>query len=128
MTKEDKKALRDRLAKRTKAEMDALWSNPDFRREHAIWKQEYNAAVAMHEARQKAGLTQLDLAERMNTRRSNVSRMENGQNVTFATFARYLYGCGFDFSISVFPMKRTAQANAPRATGAPRRKRERAYA
>lgn len=44
----------------------------------------------------------------MNTRRSNVSRMERGQNVTLATFARYLLGCGYDFRITVFPARPSA--------------------
>jgi len=122
MTPEEKKALRERLAARTKAEMDTWWSDPAFRAEHAIWEKEYKAAVAMHKARARAGLTQLDLAERMNTRRSNVSRMENGQNVTFATFARYLMGCGYDFRITVFPMK------GAKPSGAPRGRRQAAYA
>ena len=38
-----------------------------------------------------------ELAERMHMPHANVSRIENGQNVTFATFARYLRGCGFDW-------------------------------
>ena len=105
MNATEKKALRDRLAARTKAEMDARWADPAFRAEHAAWENEYKVAVAMHKAREQAGLTQLDLAERMNTRRSNVSRIENGQNVTFATFARFLHGCGFDFKVSIFPAR-----------------------
>lgn len=105
MTASEKKALRERLARRTKAEMSALERDPEFRREHAVWEKEYRAAAVLHAARQKAGLTQVDLAARMNTRRSNVSRMENGQNVTFATFTRYLLGCGYDFRITVFPAR-----------------------
>lgn len=128
MTTNEKKALRERLAKRTKAEMDALWNDPEFRKEHAVWEKEYRAAVAMHKARQHAGLTQVDLAERMKTRRTNVSRMENGQNVTFATFARYLLGCGYDFRITVFPIKDSKQTGEVRVSGARPRRRERAFA
>lgn len=122
MTATDKKDLRERLATRTKTEMAAWWSDTEFRRGYAAWEKEYTAAVAMHKARESAGLTQLDLAERMNTRRSNVSRMENGQNVTLATFARYMMGCGYDFRITVFPMKGTKPSGEFRVTSAPRRK------
>lgn len=128
MTTAEKKTLRERLAKRTKAEMDTLWNNPDFRREHAAWEKEYTAAVAMHKARQKAGLTQFDLAERMNTRRSNVSRMENGQNVTFATFARYMFGCGYDFRITVFPIKGAKPTGEIRLSGERANRRDPAFA
>ena len=65
----------------------------------------------MCKARERAGMTQADLARRLRIPRANVSRMENGQNVTFATFAKYLNGCGFDFAIRIFPL-RTGAANA----------------
>ena len=62
------------------------------------------ALGALCAARKKANLTQAELARRIHTPRENISRMENGQNVTFATFARYLRGCGFDFSLRIFPI------------------------
>jgi len=122
MTPEEKKALRERLAARTKAQMDAWWSDPAFRAEHAIWEKEYKAAVAMYKARESAGITQSVLARRMRIPRANVSRMENGQNVTFATFAKYLNGCGFDFAIRIFPIRK---GGASAVSG---RRREAAFA
>lgn len=98
-------ATKERLLKRTKAEMDAVWSDPDFRTEHATWQKEYRVAAEMCAARERAGITQEALARRLHIPRANVSRMENGQNVTFATFTKYLNGCGFDFSITIFPIK-----------------------
>lgn len=99
-------ATKERLLKRTKKEMDSLWNDPGFRAEHATWQKGYRAAAEMCAARERAGMTQEALARRLHIPRANVSRMENGQNVTFATFTKYLNGCGFDFSITIFPMKR----------------------
>lgn len=113
MTTSEKKALRERLAARTKSEMDALWDDAEFRRGYYAWEKEYRAAAEMCAARERAGMTQAELARRLRIPRANVSRMERGQNVTFATFARYLNGCGFDFSIRIFPMRKGVSSAAP---------------
>ena len=104
LNKEELAALKARLAKRTRDEMDREWADPKFREEYAAWERVYRATVALYKARQKANLTQAELARRMRIPRANVSRIENGQNVTFETFARYLRGCGFDFSLKIFPL------------------------
>ena len=115
-------AVKERLAAETKARMDAVWNSPGFAAEHAAWLKEHRAAAEMCKARERAGMTQADLARRLRIPRANVSRMENGQNVTFATFAKYLRGCGFDFAIRVFPLRTNA------ANGAPTRRRQPAFA
>ena len=114
MSKSDLAALKERLAKRTREEMECEWADPKFREDYAVWEREYRATVALYKARQEANLTQEELAKRMKMPRANVSRIENGQNVTFATFARYLRGCGFDFSLRIFPIgqKRSAASFA----------------
>ena len=104
LNKEELAALKARLAKRTRDEMDREWADPKFREEYAAWEREYRATVALYKARQTANLTQAELARRMRIPRANVSRIENGQNVTFETFARYLRACGFDFYLKIFPL------------------------
>jgi ribosome-binding protein aMBF1 (putative translation factor) len=106
MTKEELAALKARLLAETRERMAKAEARPGFAEEYAAWKREYDATVAMYKARKKANLTQEELAKRMKTPRAQVSRIENGQNVTFATFARYLRGCGFDFSLRIFPIGR----------------------
>ena len=115
-------AIKERLAAETKARMDAVWNSPGFADEHAAWLNEHRAAAEMCKARERAGMTQAALARRLRIPRANVSRMENGQNVTFATFAKYLNGCGFDFSIRIFPLRPDA------STAAPTRRRQPAFA
>lgn len=112
MTKEELAALKERLARRTREEMDREWADPKFREDYAAWEREYRATVALYKARQEANLTQAELAKRMRTPRAQVSRIENGQNVTFATFARYLRGCGFDFALRIFPIGKGKRAFA----------------
>ena len=105
-------AVKARLLAETKTRMERDESAPGFQERHAAWEKEYRATVAMHKARQKANLTQAELAKRMKIPRANVSRIENGQNVTFATFARYLRGCGFDFALRIFPIADKKQVAA----------------
>ena len=102
-------AVKAKLLAETKARMEREEAEPGFAENYAAWEREYDANVAMYKARQKAKLTQAQLAKRMKIPRANVSRIENGQNVTFATFARYLRGCGFDFSLRIFPIRRKAK-------------------
>ncbi len=50
-------ALKERLAKRTREEMELEWADPKFREDYAAWEREYRATVALYQARQKANLT-----------------------------------------------------------------------
>ncbi|MBR0197086.1 MAG: helix-turn-helix transcriptional regulator [Kiritimatiellae bacterium] len=109
MTKRDITSLRDRLTRETREEMAREWEEPGAAEAFSAWKKEYDAETAMYAARKQANLTQAELAKRMNIPRANVSRIENGQNITIATFARYLRGCGFDFAFRIFPIADTAK-------------------
>ncbi len=105
LRKEEREELKTRLKAQTKAELESVWNAPGFREEHEAWLREYDAEVAMAEARRKANITQAELARRMRTPRANVRRIESGQNITLATLARYLHGCGFDFKLRIFPLR-----------------------
>jgi len=49
--------------------------------------------------RHAAGLTQEQVAERMGTRKSNISRLEKGANATVATLEKYASACGYHLSV-----------------------------
>ena len=56
--------------------------------------------------RTKAGLTQEQVAERMRTRKSNISRLECGNsNPSWATLQNYAHACGFDLSIQMHEIR-----------------------
>lgn len=62
-------------------------------------EEEYTALSALLKARQKAGLTQEELAQRMGTTKSAVSRLEASlrnqkHSPSFATLKRYANACG----------------------------------
>ena len=96
MTKAERDALKAKLMARTKAKLEAVWNAPGFREEHEAWLREYDAEVAMAEARRRANITTTELARRMKSTRMNVRRIENGQNITLATMdAVSTTGCGY---------------------------------
>ena len=50
---------------------------------------------ALYKARQEAGLTQRELAEKMGTNQTYIAALECGRkNVTFSTLAKYAAACG----------------------------------
>ena len=54
--------------------------NPEFAKEYEALEEEYEVARQIIHARIIAGLTQKELAEKIGTRQSNVSRLENGNS------------------------------------------------
>ena len=51
----------------------------EYRREYEILEEEFALARAIIKARWKAGLTQEELAERMQTSQSTIARLESGK-------------------------------------------------
>ena len=63
--------------------------------------------AAMIEARDKSGMTQAEIAERMGVEPSNLSRLlHGGGGVNGATFAAFLRACGFGFTIALVPFQK----------------------
>ena len=69
--------------------------NPEFAKEYEALEEEYEVARQIIHARIHAGLTQKELAEKIGTRQSNVSRIENGNyNPSIATLKRIAQATG----------------------------------
>lgn len=89
---------REKLLERMRAEHEAqvagIREQRDFQRVSDEFDMEYEVSRQMQEARTQAGLTQADLARRMRTTQSVVSRIESGANVSIATLARFAEACG----------------------------------
>jgi ribosome-binding protein aMBF1 (putative translation factor) len=62
---------------------------------------EYRVARDLQSARKRKQLTQAELAERMGTTQSVVSRVEKGSNVSIETLARYAAACGARLNIKI---------------------------
>ena len=78
---------------------DALLAKPGVRQAFDALEEEYTALHALLDARRDAGLTQADMASRMGTTVSAVSRLEASlrsekHSPSFATLRKYAQACG----------------------------------
>ena len=74
---------------------NAWMKDPAFRAEYERLKPEFVLALALINAREKAGLTQSEVAQRMGTTQSVVARIESAQNPpNLKTLERYAEAVG----------------------------------
>lgn len=72
-------------------------ANPEVKAEYDNLEAEFKLIDQLISMRSQAGLTQEQVAERMNTQKSNISRLERGNsNPSWATLMKYANACGFD--------------------------------
>ena len=75
--------------------------NPEVKAEYDKLEEEFSLVDTLISMRCQAGLTQEEIAQRMGTQKSNVSRLErSGANPSWNTIQRYAHACGFAISIS----------------------------
>lgn len=77
----------------------ALLAKPGVQKAYDALEEEYTALHAMLAARKDAGLTQADVASRMGTTVSAVSRLESSlrsekHSPSFSTLRKYAQACG----------------------------------
>ncbi|WP_138437029.1 helix-turn-helix domain-containing protein [Marinobacter shengliensis] len=70
--------------------------NPEIRREYDSLQDEFSLIDQLITMRTKAGLTQEDVAKKLGTNKSNISRLERGRsNPSWGTLSKYAEACGF---------------------------------
>ena len=83
--------------------------DPAYREAYDELAPEFRLARALIEARANAGLTQAQMAERMQTTQSVVARLESGRaHPSTRTLERFARAAGVRLNISFEPMKGTA--------------------
>jgi len=77
-------------------ELHAKWmESPSYKAAYEELKPEFELAAAIIDTRSQAGLTQAELATRMNAPQSLVARLESGaQNTTLKTLERFAKATG----------------------------------
>jgi ribosome-binding protein aMBF1 (putative translation factor) len=87
-------------------DLHAEWIRDDgYRAEYERLGPEFDLARALIEARVRAGLTQADLARRMNTTQSAVARLEGGRvRPSTKTLERFAEATGTRLRISFEPV------------------------
>jgi len=81
-----------------------LLANPEVLAEYDRLAAEFDIAETLIRARQRAGLSQAQVAERMGTRQSVVARLESGRVMPSATsLARYAAATGSRLRVELLP-------------------------
>ncbi len=76
--------------------------DPEFAENYEKGYLEFKLGVLLRQAREEAGLTQEDMALKLNTKKSAISKIENhAENVTLSTLREYaaVVGKKIDFSV-----------------------------
>ena len=77
------------------AERNAYFTDPANAGEVAAMFARMKLVEELYKARQEAGLTQKEVADKLGTSRSYIAAVERGRkNITFATLTKYAAACG----------------------------------
>ena len=83
-------------------------SNPDVKAEYESLSAAYQLRKKLIGIRKKAGLTQEELAKRLHTQKSNISRLENANSTIspkLSTIEGYAKAVGFKLKLDFVPQK-----------------------
>ncbi|MGQ7355055.1 helix-turn-helix transcriptional regulator [Streptococcus suis] len=75
--------------------------NDDFRADYLDEKAILESALAVCNARQKAGLTQRELADLSHVPQSTIARIERGNNTSIKTMSKIAFALNQELSISI---------------------------
>src|ERR1041385_2055013 len=80
--------------------------DPEYRREYDALEDEFALILEVAKARQRAGLSQAELAKRMKTTQSTIARLESGRGLpSTRTLGRSAKATGHRLKISFEPPK-----------------------
>ena len=82
-------------------------ADPEFKKEYEALAPIWELRKKMIQLRLKEGKTQEDVAKLMGTQKSNISRLENGEKVSFptlATISKYANALGYKVKLDFEPL------------------------
>jgi transcriptional regulator with XRE-family HTH domain len=83
---------------------EAWMNDPQYREEYEALESEFSLSSALIKARTDAGLTQEELARRMNTTQSVIARLESGRvKPSSSTLSRFARATGMKMKITFVP-------------------------
>jgi ribosome-binding protein aMBF1 (putative translation factor) len=85
----------------TKELKKRLMKSAAFKREYEVLEPEFALAQVLVAARAKAGLTQVQVAEKMGTDQAVVARLEGGKKPSLSTLERYAEAVGRSLRIQL---------------------------
>ena len=87
--------------------------DPEFAEGFVSGYEAFKIGVLLRQARERAGLTQEEVARRLNTQKSAISRMENRSgDIRLSTLERYAHALGWTVSLELRPPEAERQQSA----------------
>jgi transcriptional regulator with XRE-family HTH domain len=81
--------------------------DPAYQKEYDALEEEFALMAAVTKARARSGLSQAELAKRMNTTQSTIARLESGRGMpSTRTLGRFAKATGHRLRISFEPVRR----------------------
>jgi ribosome-binding protein aMBF1 (putative translation factor) len=76
--------------------------DPEFAQNYEIGYQDFKIGVMLKIAREKAGLTQEQLAEKLHTKKTAISRIENhAEDIKLSTLAKFAQALGKTLNMQI---------------------------
>lgn len=75
---------------------------------------DFKVGALLRQAREKAGLTQEQVAERLATKKSAISRIETSAgSIRFSTLERYARAIGWQLNLDLRPSRKSSRTTRP---------------
>jgi transcriptional regulator with XRE-family HTH domain len=90
--------------------------NPEVKKEYDLISTAYGLKKQLIRIRKEAGLTQEEIADRLNTKKSNISRLENVNSKSspkISTIEEYAKVAGFKIEINFKPLDSKGKSQQP---------------
>lgn len=82
--------------------------DPEFARDFESGYQDFKIGALLRQARERAGLTQEEVAEQLSTQKSAISRIENhAGDIRLSTLERYARAVGYNLALELRPKHAT---------------------
>jgi HTH-type transcriptional regulator/antitoxin HipB len=76
--------------------------DPDFAEDYDLGYEQFKIGVVLKKAREEAGLTQAELAAKLNTKKSAISRIENhAEDIKLSTLGKIANALGKELRLEV---------------------------
>jgi transcriptional regulator with XRE-family HTH domain len=88
--------------------------DPEFAEGLEAGYSDFKVGALLRQAREKAGLTQEQVAERLATKKSAISRIENSAgSIRFSTLERYAQAIGWQLNLDLRPSQKISKTTRP---------------
>jgi DNA-binding XRE family transcriptional regulator len=85
--------------------------DPEFAEGFETGYEDFKIGVLLRQAREQAGFTQQEIAEKLETQKSAISRIENrAGDIRLSTLERYAQALGWSLSVQLNPPRRVPEA------------------